>query len=120
MSKALREVRVGRRTLWALFDSGAGCGSLELVTAEEAQWLAGYGQRLNQVIRDSWGAAVVDIASAFAGHGYCGTPTFYGHLGQSLGRQLDYLGLLHPNAEGHRVYRDAILRRLQPAAMDTK
>ena len=103
-----------------LFDSGAGCGSLELVTAEEAQWLAGYGQRLNQVIRDSWGAAVVDIASAFAGHGYCGTPTFYGHLGQSLGRQLDYLGLLHPNADGHRVYRDAILRKLQPAAMNTK
>lgn len=95
-----------------MFDSAAGCGSLELVTVEEAQWLASYGLRLNQVIRDSWGQAVTEIAPAFAGHGYCAVPTFYGHLGQSLNRQLDYLGVLHPNADGHRVYRDAILRTL--------
>jgi hypothetical protein len=40
-------------------------------------------------------------------------PPISATLGQSLVHQLDYLGLLHPNAEGHRVYRDAILRKLQ-------
>jgi lysophospholipase L1-like esterase len=98
-----------------LFDSGDGCGTLELVTAAEAQWLASYGQRLNEIIRNSWRPheVVSEIAPAFAGHGYCATPTFFGHLGQSIIRQLDYLGLMHPNADGHRVYRDAILRKLQ-------
>ena len=103
-----------------LFDSAAGCGSLELVTIEEAQWLASHGRRLNEIIRDSWGPAVTEIAPAFAGHGYCATPTFYGHLSQSLDRQLDYLGVLHPNADGHRVYRDAILRALQAPGGDRK
>ncbi len=113
-----------------LFDSRAGCGTLELVTATEAQWLASQGQRLNQIIHNSWSPGWVhignnqwrrnrrwdvisEIASGFAGYGYCATPTYYGHLGRSITQQLDYLGLLHPNADGHRIYKDAILRRLQ-------
>lgn len=116
-----------------LFDSGPGCGSLELVTAAEGRWLASQGRRLNQIIHDSWRPVwtlvgmdlwrrdrrwdvISGIASAFEGHGYCAAASYYGRLGESIGKQLDYLGLLHPNAEGHRVYRDAILRRLDGAA----
>jgi len=112
------------------FDSRAGCGTLELVTATEAQWLASQGQRLNQIIHNSWRPGwtnigndrwrrtrrwdvISEIASGFAGYGYCATPTYYGHLGRSITQQLDYLGFLHPNADGHRVYKDAILRKLQ-------
>lgn len=47
------------------------------------------------------------------GHGYCSNQPWIWRFNQAIDRQGDFTGGLHPRAEGHGAYRDALLRELE-------
>jgi hypothetical protein len=91
--------------------TGTDLEGLDLDEAD-ARDFAEVGALLNQKIRekaDEFGWHLVDgIPGAFEGHEYCSARPYFVSAEESCLRQSDFEGMLHPNANGHRVTRDRI------------
>jgi hypothetical protein len=106
------------------FDIGLDLGSSTLegisllnVDDYEINLLNEYGRRLNQTIRGTcsrlgWNY-VGGIANDFLGHGYCAGDTYFVGATESCEKQGDFMGTMHPNLKGHKVYEKRILEALK-------
>lgn len=94
---------------------------LSSLSATESRWASEQGiQKLNSIIHDRATAfapdgwrAVGNIANRFHGHGYCADNRWVNTIKDSLRKQGDPSGSVHPNGDGHAVYRDAIVAALE-------
>lgn len=106
--------------------SGNSCGASvdpkkELLGVSPAEYLWAESvvlRRLNDTIEAQaatlgW-TVVAGIEEAFGPHGYCSTEPWMVRIGESFGRQMDYMGTAHPNIKGHQAYRD----KIYPALLD--
>jgi GDSL-like Lipase/Acylhydrolase family len=87
------------------FDGEGGCGFLRKINDDEGAWLHRQAVRLNQEIRSAaarngWNY-VGGIADGFRGHGYCADHPWFVGLGDSVLKQENPDGTLHPNRSGH-------------------
>lgn len=85
---------------------GGGCdGAMRGISAAEGEWFAQLGVRLRVRMRRAaarygWGF-VTGTTEAFRGHGYCSDDPWYRTVRESLRRQGDLNGTMHPDASGH-------------------
>ena len=106
-------------------DSGRsqeGCGMFN--TAEtfqisqlDARRMKQFGRELNETLRSAaneFGWIYVDgIDEGFEGHGYCSTDPYFVKAKESCRRQGDFMGTMHPNEKGHRVYKRSLMSAIQ-------
>ena len=62
-------------------------------------------------ISDRW-RTVPGISAGFSHSGYCANPHMIVHYGESMDNQGDKFGSMHPNAAGHVVYAEQIIKAL--------
>lgn len=86
------------------------------LTKEDGKTVRRVGEKLNQLIRskaDEYGWVYVSgIDQGFAGHGYSAQRPYIVGAEESCRTQKDFEGHMHPNKDGHNVYRDYIARAL--------
>ncbi len=95
--------------------------ALDLIGALEARWAAeDVIPTLNEMVRhgaglvkdaagQAYGFYVGGVVPRFDRHGYCADQRWINLLRDSLARQGDYPGAVHPNIQGHRAYAEAVL-----------
>jgi hypothetical protein len=95
----------------------SGCGALFLIDDGEGTFIFEKGQEFNQVIQTAaqlhgWGF-VSGIVDLFNTHGYCDEKPFYVARKESLRRQGNEDGTIHPNNSGQLSIRDRILETVR-------
>lgn len=89
------------------------------ISEADARAIKDLGRRLNRAVEraaDRHGWTYVDgIVEGFEGHGYCRSDEnrYFVTASESWDDQGDLMGMMHPNAKGHEVYRDRILDALE-------
>jgi PKD repeat protein len=88
------------------------CPQLATITEEDWRTIDGGIADINDLAREA--AEVHDwnfvggINSRFVSHGFCAPQHWFVRPGESFAIQGDYMGTIHPNADGHMVYADRI------------
>jgi hypothetical protein len=85
-----------------------GCGVLDSIGPDEAEFMTSWGYRLNDVIENEavrlgW-YPVTGLPEAFAGHGYCSPDSWFVSLTVSEIEQHNMEGTAHPNGSGHAAW----------------
>lgn len=87
------------------------------LTKEDGKAVRRLGEQLNQLIRakaEYFGWIYVSgIDQGFAGHGYSAQRPYIVGAEESCRTQGDFEGMMHPNKDGHNIYRDCIARALR-------
>jgi hypothetical protein len=101
---------------------GDGCGVFDSgkffkISSADAFVLDSMGILLNGEIRANASALgwrlVTGISDQFLTHGYCSSVPYYKGASESCTTQGDFMGTMHPNERGTRVYARAIARELR-------
>jgi hypothetical protein len=96
-----------------IFDNAPGLGK---VSGGDAVAIRDAGKALNEVLRkmaNELGWVYVDgISVKFNNHGYCAPQSYFVGARDSCLNQGDFLGTLHPNKYGHKVYADQIMEAI--------
>lgn len=99
--------------------------ALDTIGAREAKWATEVViPALNRMVRQGaglikdgagapYGFYVGGVVERFHTHGYCASNRWINLLRDSIERQGDYPGAVHPNIQGHQAYRDAVLPALR-------
>jgi hypothetical protein len=88
------------------------------ITEEDALEIKRLGKLLNAHVEDAaerhdW-TYVDGIVEGFRGHGYCrGEDRYFVTWSESMRRQNDHKGVMHPNQAGHEVYADRIVAAMR-------
>jgi hypothetical protein len=97
-----------------VFASALGPFNLDTV---DAIVISEVGRALNDLLKrkaDEFGWRYVSgIDLEFIGHDYCAEKSFFVSAEDSCVNQGDFMGMVHPNAEGHRAYSQAMARDLR-------
>jgi len=106
-------------------DSGRpqeGCGLFNTaetfqISQADARRMEAFGRELNETLRSAaneFGWIYVDgIDEGFEGHGYCSSDPYFVRAEESCRKQGDFMGTMHPNEEGHRVYKQQLMSAIQ-------
>jgi lysophospholipase L1-like esterase len=105
-----------------IFNGGPGLS----IDTEDALAIREIAHALNTKLLEIAGANgwnfIEGIADGFAGHGYCSEKSFYVFAEESCRKQGDFEGMMHPTADGAKVYSkriaDTLRRRLFPREFD--
>jgi hypothetical protein len=102
----------------------SGCGELALIDDGEGTFIFEKGKEFNQIIQRAaqlhgW-SFVSGIEKAFNGHGYCNDPTFYVGREESISKQGNEDGTIHPNRSGQLAIRDCILETIRASTPDVR
>ncbi len=91
---------------------------ISLVSIEnyEINLLIHFGNELNKTIQktcslNGWNY-ISNISNEFWGHGYCANQTYFIGATESCENQGDFMGTMHPNPDGHEVYKKLIFKSL--------
>ncbi|MGH8247072.1 MAG: hypothetical protein ACREUU_11665, partial [Gammaproteobacteria bacterium] len=97
-------------------------GPADVVSKAEADWASNtVVSGLNSIIssaaaQNGWRfvGSIPLLFKGAPGHGYCANNHFIVQFGESSAQQGDVYGAMHPNALGHGVIRDELLKVLKP------
>lgn len=89
---------------------------------DDLVWAAGFIHQVDVAILTAAGAApgwtyVGGLETAFATHGYCTADHWTNHYAESLNKQADIKGTMHPNIEGANAYAAQILGALSASGI---
>jgi hypothetical protein len=93
-----------------IFARGKGIKEREAIAAKEM------ANELNKLLSRSVrraGIPYVDVRTAFAGHGYCTSSSYFVFAEDSCKRQGAFEGVMHPNKNGTAKYVELILAELR-------
>lgn len=99
-----------------------GCDLLFAIGDEEGDFLFEKGKELTRVVRDTtslhrWNF-VTGIKDLFEGHGYCDGDPWYVHLSDSLLKQENIDGTIHPTTDGHKAIAERITETVKQPVRD--